>query len=132
MAEEVLKRLVKIGHFSDWFGLVSGYSLRKVAEKISLWGYTGSELWPKEALQTIIDPYRKYALQQGLNEKTIDEDLQYFASKTKVDINQVRRVYYQIDVEPEEKPEKLAEEAEEELAEEFEEEETEEEEAEKE
>jgi len=115
MTKEVLKRLVKIGHFSDWFGLVSGYNLRKVADKANLWGYIGSELWSKKALKAVIDPYRNFALQKGFDEKTIDQDLQYFASKARVTINQVRRVYYQIEVEPEEKPEKLAEEAEEEI-----------------
>ena len=113
--KDVFEKLLKIGKVSEWFGLVSGYSLIKIADKANLWGVTGSALWPKEALKTVIDPYQKYALQQGLDETTIDKALQYFASKAKVDINQVRRVFYQIEVEPKEKPEKLAEEAEKEL-----------------
>lgn len=110
--KEVLERLVKVGSFADWFGLVSGYSLRKVANKACLWGLTGRELWSKEALETVIAPYRKYANQQKLNVATIDSDLQFFAGKTDVDISEVRRVYHQINAKPEEKSEKLTEEAE--------------------
>jgi len=115
--EKVLKSLVEIGHFSDWFGLSSGYSLRKVADKATLWGYIGG-LWSEKALRTVIDPFRDYATKQGLTEKVIDEELQYFAEKTAVDLNQVRRVYHEIEIEPKEKSfklEELAKEAESEI-----------------
>lgn len=117
MTEDILKRLVKIGQFSDWLGLVSGYKLQKVADQIIFFGLTGTEFWPKAALETVLAPYRKHALQQKITKKTIDEDLRYFASKAKVDLNRVRRVYYQINIEPSEKPEELIEEAEDELPE---------------
>jgi hypothetical protein len=123
---DAFKKLTKTGKVVEWGGLVTRFNLKKVSDKAFLWGLKGQELWSKEALELVIAPYREYALRQKLPEKTIDEDLDYFAKKTGVDLNRARRVFYQIDIEPEEKPKKLVEEAEEELSE-FDEEEGEEE-----
>lgn len=114
-----LERLLKVGSFSELFGLVSGFKLEKVIQKIRVWGITGKEFWSREGIETILAPYRKHSKQQNLSEKAIDEVLQSFAETAKIDINLVRRVFYQIAVEekPKEKPEEIIEEAEEELPE---------------
>jgi hypothetical protein len=98
----VLKNLTQIGHFSDWLGLVNGYSLRKLADKACLWGCT-DEFWDEKALLAAIEPFREYAVKQGLSDETIDKELQYFKDKTGVSLNEIRRAYYQIEIEPKEK-----------------------------
>lgn len=117
IGKKVLERLVKAGNYADWLGLATGYSLKKVAQKASLWGLMGNQLWSNDQLEMVIKPYREYASKQKLDEATVDSDLQMFAKKTDIDINRVRRVYHNVDIEPEEKPEKVVEEAEEELSE---------------
>jgi len=117
-----LKRLLKVGSFTELFGLIRGYRIEKVIQKIKVWGLTGKKFWSREGVETILAPYRNYAKQENLSEKAIDETLQSFAKATETDLNLVRRVFYQIvEAEPEEKPEEspeeLSEEAEEDLPE---------------
>lgn len=119
MKKETLERLLKVGNFSELFGLFSGYDLKKVTEKISLWGLAEKKLWSNKAIETILAPFRKHSRQKNLSEKAIDEALRYFAETAKIDTNLVRRVYWGVASEPEEKseenPEEIIEEAEEEL-----------------
>jgi len=119
MKETTLARLLKIGKKSELFGLFSSYDLKKVAKKISLWGLTGKEFWSRKAIETILEPFRNHSRQNNLSEKAIDEALCYFAETAKIDVNLVRRVYWGVASEPEEKseenPEEIIEEAEEEL-----------------
>jgi len=97
---DVLKSLVEYGRFSEWFGLSNGFSLRKVADRAFLYGCT-DKFWSKEALETIITPFREYATKQGLTEEVIDKELDYLSKKLVVEINLLRRVYYQVEAEPE-------------------------------
>jgi hypothetical protein len=92
---DVLKSLVEYGRFSEWFGLSSGFSLRKVADRAFLHGCI-DKFWTTKALETIIAPFRTYATKEGLTEKVIDTELDYFAKKLVVELNLLRRVYYRI------------------------------------
>jgi len=124
-----LKRLLEVGSFTELFGLIRGYRLENVMQKIKLWGLTNKEFWNRDSIETILAPHRNHTKQQGVSEKNIDVTLQNFSKTVGVDLNLVRRIFYQVDVveKPEKKPEELIEEAEEELPEIEEEEETEEE-----
>ena len=109
---------MKVGSFTELFGLIRGYRLEKVIQRIKVWGLTGEKFWCREGVETILAPYRNHAKQQNLSEKAIDETLQSFAKATETDLNLVRRVFYQIvEAEPEEEPEEIIEEAEKELPE---------------
>lgn len=108
-----LERLLNVGSFTELFGLIRGYRLEKVIQKIKIWGLTNEKFWSKECIETILAPFRNHAKQQGLSETAIDETLQSFAEATDTTINVVRRVFYQIEeTEPEESPEEISEEAE--------------------
>jgi len=104
-----LERLLKVGKYSELFGLFSGYDLKKVTDKICLWGLTGS-LWTKAAIETVISPFRKHALQQHLSENAVDEAICHFAQTANIDKNLVRRIYWGVASEPKEKPEENPEE----------------------
>lgn len=110
MKKETLNRLLKIGKKSELFGLFSSYELKKVANKISLFGLTGKEFWSRKAIETILEPFRNHSRQNNLTEKAIDEALCYFADTAKIDKNLVRRVYWEVASEPKEKPEENPEE----------------------
>jgi len=113
-----LERLLNVGSFTELFGLIRGYRLENVMQKIRVWGLTNKEFWNRDSIETILAPYRNHAKQSGLSEKAIDEALQSFAKATEANINLIRRVFYQIEeTEPEESPEELSEEAEDDLPE---------------
>ncbi len=117
MKKATLNRLLTVGNYSELFGLVSGYNLKKVTDKIRLWGLTG-DLWTKKAIETVIFPFRKHARQQNLSEKAIDAALNSFAETAKIDANLVRRVYWGVaSSEPKKKFEEISEEAEDDLPE---------------
>ena len=114
-----LERLLKVGSFTELFGLIRGYRLETVMQKIKVWGLVGQKFWTKDSIETVLAPYRNHTKQQNLSEKNIDETLQNFAKTVGVDLNLVRRIFYQVGVveKPEEKPEEIIEEAEDDLPE---------------
>jgi len=122
LKKTILNRLLKVGSYSELFGLFSGYDLKKVTDQIKTWGLAESKLWSNKAIETILEPFRIHSRQQNLSEKTIDKALSYFAETTKIDTNLVRRVYWGVassepKEKPEEKTEEIIEEAEEDLSE---------------
>lgn len=114
-----LERLLEVGSFTELFGLIRGFRLERVMQKIRVWGLQNPEFWTKASIETILAPHRNHAKQQGLSEKAIDETLQNFAKTVGVDLNLVRRIFYQVDAveKPEKTPEELSEEAEDDLPE---------------
>lgn len=115
MKKTTLEKLLKVGTFSELFGLFSGYDLKKVTDKLSLWGLAEKKLWSNKAIETILEPFRKHSRQKNLSEKAIDEALRYFGETANIDVNLVRRVYWGVASEPKKEPEEIIEEAEDEL-----------------
>jgi len=124
-----LERLLKVGSFTELFGIFSGFKLDKVVDKIKTWGLVGEEFWARDDIEAIIAPYRKHVKQNHVTEKATDLALQNFAKAIDVDLNMVRRIFYQVgDVKkPEKRSTEIIDEAEDDLPEINEEEATEEE-----
>lgn len=108
MKKEIVEKLIAESEFPEFpFFWVKGFNLATLAQKAQFHGLIGSEHWSNENLRMVVERFRAYALGEQFDENKIDALLRDFAEKIAVEINDVRRLFYEpLELPPKEEPAK--------------------------
>ena len=122
MRKQVVEKLIAESEYMDFPAFWNkGFNLLTLADKAQYHGLIGAKNWDKNSLRMVIDRFRAHTQGEDYREEKIDAMLEYFALKADLDLNLLRRLFYEPLEQPEEAEEEKTEEAEAEEGEEEEE-----------
>lgn len=91
---KIVNDLLEVCTSHGFFG--SGLNFTLFAERIEKRGLVGEGFWTESMLGMVTNQLRQQMLREPVDEAKIDALLGLFSQKTKVDLNRIRRIFWQI------------------------------------